>query len=405
MALIMLRNERSVLAAAEQAVLARDAATALALRSRNTPNPQAVLQEVRQARGNGRDRIDENAERILEALEARLAQRVLIALLKEVAGLAAKERWAEIAQKAQQHIQQQRPAPEARKVMEELVRVGNQLGALATLQTALDSAAAGRRAEAASLLRAIPVKHLRVDVRSLNTLREGSKLLSLTDQPWKQAPNVADLKLTVANLDQALGEKALGGLILQDLAMKAFLEGFSSEAVSLLPDNSSAKHAAELLRDMNTLVQGEGTVSTWPAKQALARADRPGPPPGLEQLIPEKAQEWRKGIRQASPGAPCPLDKVVAADKAMREKVAASAGQQRQQMSVPAAKAVQSAGLLRQKLVQQDKDDEQLIADFEKPLQRKLGAAERLIVRQMRRQGKKADDIRASLAAMKLAAK
>ncbi len=129
-ALIMLRRERSVLTPAVQAALARQAVLALALRSRHTQTPQAALQEVRQARGNGKERVDDQAERILEALEARLAQRVLMALLKEIADLAGKNRWVEIGQKAQQHLQQQQAPADAHKVLEALVQVGNQIDGL-----------------------------------------------------------------------------------------------------------------------------------------------------------------------------------------------------------------------------------------------------------------------------------
>src|SRR5262249_23720887 len=232
--------------------------------------PHTALQEVRQARGNGRERIDDQAECILEALEARLTQRVLMALLKEIADLAGKNRWVEIGQKAQQHLQQQQPPPEARKALEGLVQVGKQFDGLAVLQTALDNAEKGRRTEAATLFGRADLllqNPLRVvDSRSLNTLRNAEELLAMSGARWNQPPNVGRLKSIAANLRAALGDEAGAGSLLQDLAMKSFLDGFAGEAVALLPDKPSGKHAAALLRDLKTMTQGEGTVSTWPAK-------------------------------------------------------------------------------------------------------------------------------------------
>jgi hypothetical protein len=368
------------------------------------------LQEVRQARGNGKERIDDQAEQILEALEARLAQRILMALLKEISDLAGKTRWVEIGQKAQQHLQQQQPPPEGRKALEGLVQVGKQFDGLAHLQTALDNAEKGRRAEAATLFGRADLllqNPLRVvDSRSLKTLRNAEELLAVSGARWQRPPDVGRLKTIAANLRGALGDEAGASLLLQDLAMKSFLDGFAGEAVALLPDKPSGKHAAALLRDLKTLTQGEGRVSTWPAKQALAGGAKAGPPPGLRQLLPaDQGKGWQEGIRQANPAEPVAVDRVAAVEKTLRGQVTEQAGKQRKQVDGQASKAMQTVRLLQQNLVQQDKDDEKVLAELEKTLQRKLVPAERVLVRQMRRQGKKAEDIRAALAGMKLAAK
>jgi hypothetical protein len=142
----------------------------------------------------------------------------------------------------------------------------------------------------------------------------------------KQPPNVKALQQAIKDLVAANGEMALplAQRLHRELAVKAFLDGHPAAALELLQGEQhltpgqatgGAGHAA-LLRDLEALAFGEGTVSTWPGQQALAPAQPgapTGPPAGVQFLLPEgDAAGWRPPVAENATNGLPPLNQTLA---------------------------------------------------------------------------------------------
>jgi hypothetical protein len=409
----MLRRERTVLAAAERAALARAAAVALALRVHRTRRPAADLAMVRQARGNGRDRLDENAEQILEAVEARLTERVLDENLAAIVQLGSARRWSQAGQLARGQINQGSLAAETRQALLDFAEICDRVDALDQLDKALQAAAKGRREEAATLLAKLPLDRLPVRLRPrVASLRYLTELLQACPATrWTRAPDAARLRQLVGDLreparsvfPETSRDTALAGLLLQDLAVKAFLDGYAEQALALYPALASPRQAGRLLGDLKTLAQGKGEVMTWPGRAALL--GREDPPPALEPLVEGRGNGWRAGLRAAEPAGSAPLEKVAGLEKPWRDELAMASANRRPGTDRKAEQALQRVRQRHEALRERNRQEEKLMAELEKRWQRPLVPAERVLVRQLARKGKTTEEIDAAVGPMKLARK
>src|SRR5207248_4875775 len=130
-------------------------------------------------------------------------------------------------------------------------------------------------------------------------------------------PYLDALKLTAA-------DPALGGRLRQGFAVQLFLAGRPAEARAMLPAEGSPAEAETLLRDVKTLIAGQGELRTWPARRLIAaRSAGDDIPPGLRMLLPEEtATTWKSQLREASD--PTALDELAALEKPQRERIAAA---------------------------------------------------------------------------------
>jgi hypothetical protein len=406
LALNALRRDRAILDQQVRVILTWQAVKTLSNDVQRTITPRVALDKVRQAR-QGQNRLDEGAEQVLQALEVQLSERLLREALDAIVKLAQRKQWPEAGGKAEALLQQGPLPASVKPPLTEVVRVGKQIDSLNALDSALASARQGRHTQAVLLLGRVPPGTVPADLRApLENLRGLEELLGVAGDNWLKTPDVARIKLNVAVLREVSGDADLAARALQDLAARAFLEGYPDAAAALFPDAGSPRHAADLVRDLNVLARGEGEVQTWAARRLVSRGGQDRLPPALRPLLPrERKGAWSSRLRPSATGETAPLEKAADLEKTLREQVAAGAGNQRKTTEAQADQVLASVRSVHQDLVRQDQDDEKLFEELRKALNRPLLAGEQALARQLRRQGKTADAIRAALTSINLAAR
>lgn len=410
--------------------LARKAVNELVLRVAAAKNPLTSLPEVRQARADVRN-FDAHSERTLAALQARLEHQELGQTLTAVHELGQKSQWSQAGNQAQLKLQEPNLPTAVAKSFSEIARVGRQVQTLDQLHNALNTAGPNRPKETSAALSQLDAANLPASLRQgVTGLRGLAELRLIAEGRWPNGPDLPRIKQSLADFHAQAADSNLVARLQQDLAVRAFLEGFPGEARSLLPANGPPEHAANLLRDMRALVLGEGQVGTWPAERALdagAGAPKqptpPAPPPGLRSLIPEGEQQgWRPPVRESAlagltpvePGTkptqnpappageagragPAPLTDAIRLEIPWRTQLTMSIQKQTelaQQQGLLALQLVQQAQKQHQ---QEDEEDGKLLAEVAALLGRQLTPVERALAWQLRRQGKNAAQIAAEL--------
>jgi hypothetical protein len=407
-ALKSLRTFRHELSPQQQLALARMGVRALAERVLRAPDARVALNEVRVARtGQG---MGPNFERTLRAMEAHLQQRILVKSLKAIIRSGEEGRWARAGEEAQAQLRQAAPAPEGKKVLDEVVQVGKQAESMARLETALKTVDWNRPADVATALQKVGLDHLPARLQApLRSLRGLAELRVESARPWREAPDVAGLKQKVASLRAAGCDGHLADAVLLDLGAKALLDGFPAEARALLPDHAPAGHAGSVLRDLKALVLGKGEVHTAVVRQAVEARAGEGrePPPGLKPLLPEgPAAGWRPRVSESARADLPPLEKAAAQiEKPLRQRVENTQPMHWFVLEWRKATALHHVHQLHRHVVQPAGDDDKEIKELEAKMGRKLTEAEKVLARQMRREGKNQADIMAALREVDLAAK
>lgn len=135
-------------------------------------------------------------------------------------------------------------------------------------------------------------------------------LLGLTDLQteytgWaRQNPDARQVVRCLTAIREVKSYQGTADRLAQDVALRAFLRGHPSLALEILPEDGPPAHAAELLRDLKTLVAGQGEVITEPGR-AVGRElnDGPGaprgPPTGVALMVPEAdVRGYRLRVRE-----------------------------------------------------------------------------------------------------------
>ncbi len=296
-----------VLAPAERLTLARQAVARLAARVEASNNRWATLEEVRTAVQNGGS--FDPAIRDNLALLARLAERRALAdTVFELHHLVERDSWRETLRCGQQWLKRLRGLDqwgldketlqtrrETQEALAGIVRGGVEHDALDTLQEGLRTS----KLENVSVANLPPQLYDCVQgLRALKTVRE------LAGETRLNQREVAALKQHLGAFTKSLrnlsdADAMLGAKILQDLAVRHFLEGHTAEYRALMPVEGSADHAKQLLRNMKALALGKGEVATAPARQALSgKAD--DIPSGIRALLPEPVRKkWHSPQRSS----------------------------------------------------------------------------------------------------------
>src|SRR5262249_50242089 len=117
-------------------------------------------------------------------------------------------------------------------------------------------------------------------------------------------------------------DAALGGKLLQELAVRHLLQGHTTEYRALMPPDGPADHAAALLRDAKARALGKGEVVTAPARAVLREADKQAEPPaGIRAIITEEGRKnWRSPTLGTKAEASA-LEKAVLMGKTVRTRI------------------------------------------------------------------------------------
>jgi hypothetical protein len=402
-----------VLQPAERTALARQAIRQLRINVEGG-NAWHHLAEIRTAQANA-GHLEAGLRRDLEVLQQTAERRVLIEFVAAVHAPAKRSDWSDAAAKARQaapRLQEmaryeQGPELAARRTelseaLTEIMTLGRQVEALDRLQTGIKGYDVNRPVEAARSLREVSLDVLPAKVeaptralRSLAELRESSR------GRWEKAPDVTALKENVAHLERGLSElpgadAKLGKRLLQDLAVRAFLEGHPAEYKALMPADGPPEHAANLLRDLKALALGDGKITTWPAERVLPAtepgkgpASPRGPPPGLKPLIPEgPASGWRPPVRESARADLPPIEKAIEAAGALKARVETEAKTERASVETKAQAARTRLDGVQQRVLLPELPERQRLAEIEAALSRRLSAEERVRAAELAEQKK-----------------
>jgi hypothetical protein len=411
--------------------LTRQAVNQLAVEVETPGNVLKSLQQVRNAAGVAKG-IDPVMGERLESIEFVARTRVVSESVREVRGLVESGKWSEAGDRAGEclgHLDYPEPggasktpsataraeipeAQEGREALKEVAQVGKQTRALDNLGEALKRDDGLQPAEMSAALQKVNGENLPRNLRDLAEGMQGLGQLRAEAVASGERPpdvtavqkNVANFERGIATLPEAKADPTLAKRVQQDLAVKAFLDGHSSEARELLPRDGPPGHAADLLRDMKAMMSGEGKVVTWPAEQALAPkpgeggGSPRGPPPGVRPLIPEGAREgWRPPIRESARADLPPIEKAVGLGKELQSRAAAELKAERAALGERAQKSQQRLQGIDLHIRQNEAEENRRFTAMEGKLGRKLEPDERAHIRHLAAQNKTNDEIVANL--------
>jgi hypothetical protein len=234
--------------------------------------------------------------------------------------------------------------------------------------------------------------------RQLDCMRGLAELQEMAAQKWANAPEVARIKASVGRFERGLVEIEgsdlnLGKKVLQDLAVKALLEGHADAALKLLPEGGPGEHAAALLRDLKALALGEGKVETWPGKATATEPGQtpmsPRPPPGLEPLIPEAGRNgWKPPVKDRGTGDLPPLQKAETVGATIRTQAEKTVPVEKAALDARAAETRKALTALHERIMAPELADRRRLAAVEAELDRRLKPNERVRVRALLEQKK-----------------
>jgi hypothetical protein len=380
-----------ILPPAERTALAARAVSQLASDVEAAADVRAALAEVRTAR-EGAAGIDAEVERGLEVV-ARLAERrVLAEGVRDVLAMVKGGKRAAVRGRAEEWLREVPPVgaagPEAealragiRDALKELAQVGRQQEALDNLTEGLRIEASLQRMDVGALPEGLQTSAQ--GLRGLAVLRaEAGKPAGMDAAGARKAAR--DFEAAAKGIPGA--EPTLGRQVLQDLAVKAFLEGRPEEFRALWPSDGPQEHAADLLRDIKALALGEGKVNTWPAERALTpQPDKGGdnprrPPKGMEPLVPEGSRKgWRPPVCDSA-GLP-PLEQAAELGKTLKAQAEVNLKGEKAALEGKWARARQQLDETAGPIRQQEAAEAKRLSEVEAALKRPLTAAERGQVR------------------------
>jgi hypothetical protein len=398
-----------VLSSAQRLILAREAVERLAVQVEAGGNAPRNLADVRSAR---RDAVTLEPE-VRQGLDAlgRVAERRLLAdgLAKVRAG-GERGRPAELARTTREWLGHLRDNPaeaawesaefraaraEARTALQELGTAAERLDVLERFQGGAREADGPRPAESARVLRTVERDALPPALRArYDGLRGLAEVRSLAQSRWQQTPSATGVRESVARLESGLrdlpgADRALGKMLLQEVACRALLEGHPELAKTLLPAGGPAEHAGNLLRDLKALALGEGKVETSPARAVLSDpglgpVSPRGPPAGLEPLIPEGARAgWRPPVKESALAYLPPLERAEQLGQTLKGKVETEAKPVRAALDAQATAARTKLEAVHDRVTAAERGERRRFAEVEAVLDRRLKPAERVKARML----------------------
>jgi hypothetical protein len=373
----------------ERAGLARAAIDHLAVQLEVANDAGAAFAQIQAAR-SARITSEPDVRRGLDVLAHLAEQRCLADGVREVHKLVAQGKRLDASKKADAWLGQlpaigaeQADAGGLRSQVRETLK---DLGRIWRMQAALDILGEAMRAQA--LLEHLDTVSLPEGLRAPTQGLQGLSVLG-SEVERVGGLDAGRVRAAAVQFETALksipgADVSLAKQVLQDVAIRAFLEGRPEEYRSLWPANGPPQHAAELLRDLKALSLGSGQVNTWPAERVLTPepgrgGDNPrGPPPGLRPLVPEGSREgWRPPVKERAGADLPPLEKAAEVGKVLQGQVETAARAEQAGVEAKWRGATQSLAGAAAIMRQQQEDQRKQLAAIEESLRRSLTAAER----------------------------
>jgi hypothetical protein len=390
-----------VIASVERMELARQAVARLANRIEVSNNPWVTLTEIRTAYQTAGP-INPAIREDLGVLVCLAERRALEDAVFEIRHLAERGRWDEVVRRGQEWLKRLRgldpvglnrqPEGLDRQALKTRGEVQEALAGILRIgleREALDALSEGLRTGNLEKVSAVNLPPRLSDPvrgwRGIQVVRQ------LAAESRLDAREIAVLKenldlFTKCSRTLPDGDATLGTWILQDLAVRHFLQGHTAEYRALMPVDGSADRAAELLGDLKALALGKGEVGTTPARQALSA--EPGkavkPPPGMQALVSEGARKsWRAPGRGQSKMKPTALDKGIVAAGVLRTVIETDLKKERITQTEKANEAQRHIETAQRHLRQQEEADGKRFTEVETALGRPLETMEKVRVRHL----------------------
>jgi len=349
-------------------------------------DPKSLLPRIREVRAEAWN-LHPHANKALQALEMQAHRAALALTLQAMQDLARADDWRAVRKRAAADLQQPGLPAASKAALEAINEAGEQLEALQELEAILAVAEKQAPAEIRQALGRLKIARLPA---ALQTLVRGLQALAdlriQAEGRWQDPPTVAVLKAKVADLQAATRRPDLALRLLQDLAVKAWLDGHGGEARALLPAHGPAENGARLLADMKALVLSRGEVTTWPVRNTLAAGAGQNPPPGPRLLIPTAdIEKWQVQLKE--PAAATALTEAAALHPVLCRQTQAALGPHRQAADKQAGAALQRVQQAAGQLQQEADQDARGIEQVEFHLGRGLTDIERALAVQLWHEG------------------
>jgi hypothetical protein len=395
---------RVVVPEATRLALGREAVFRLSVQVETGGQVMKNLAEVRSIRLTGTTLPAEIRTR-LDRLALVAERRALAEGIQEVRQHAEARRWGEAAQQARswkkaleghpggESVEYLARRGEVLAALEDIHGVSQKLEALEKFQALLGEPPNQKPGAAPGKLNEIDKANLPKSVEPhIDALRGLAELKQIASGKWLAAPDAARVKDVVGRLDRGLsaarqGELAIGKMIQQELAVRAYLEGHTEGYFKLMPEGGSKEFAGKLLRDLKAAALGEGKVETSVVKSALpaepgAGAPAPRAPPGIEPLLPEGARSsWRPPIKESAAADLPPLEKAAEAGPAIQRHAEAQLPAERKTLEGKAETARVNLNQVYGRVIAPEQAERRRMAEIEAELERRLGVEERVRVR------------------------
>jgi hypothetical protein len=241
-----------------------------------------------------------------------------------------------------------------------------------------------------------------LQAKHLSNLEEVQTLIG---SRWQKPPQVQTVEQRLAALLEATGDARLVTRVQRNLAFKAAWEGHAEAAQKLLPPGAPDEDALTMLRDLKTVLLGEGDAGVRPPGGGMH-----GPPAPEQPLLPEGSPEGvRPSLREsAQAGLLEPEEESSSAQRSYRpmdQEIRRHAAQHRHELhfhlDLLHRYSQQARGEGQEKDDRQRESPEAAVA---KLLTRELTPSERILVRQMHQHGKRPEEMAKILRQLKPAA-
>jgi hypothetical protein len=230
-----------------------------------------------------------------------------------------------------------------------------------------------------------------LQAKHLSNLEEVQTLIGAR---WQKPPKVEDVERHLAGLLEATGDARLVTRVQRNLAFKAAWEGHADVAQKLLPAGAPDEDALTVLRDLKTVILGEGNAGVRPPGGGMH-----GPPAPEMPLPPEGNPEGvrlppRESVRAGLPEAEEETSSTKRSYRTMNQEIREHVALYRHELHLhlhTLHRYSQQAHDVGQE--QDEKNQESPEAAAAKLLARELTASERILVRQMHQHGKRPEEM------------
>ena len=236
--------------------------------------------------------------------------------------------------------------------------------------------------------RTIVPKTLMAEVGRLEDLRE---LIAVVRGPLAKTPS-ARLDKLVDSFSNALDDVQQARVFELELSIKLLLEGLAARAKHRLPDHLPAPVRDARMAELQCLLLGKGTVSSWPFREYVR--DDTEPPPLIAIVSPKTdGGTWPTDLQLGPQPTDDSLERITAACSHLESQIAARINELRPALIAEAESQLSAVKSLLGDVRQRAGDRSEQINQIAELTDESLVPIERLVVSHMQCEGKSSAEI------------